>query len=319
MQGEIAATVMEDMVRLTKEDIALTLGYHYSTIYLPRSTEFPGGLLVEESQVAFLGGEVPKLTLVYEGTQKAVYYNGLDPYQAGDVTFDIWLVDNRAGVGYEQLEVSDAFQLEAESILSTLRQFTPAQAAPVTELKSEGSEYFLTFESCFDLDEGMQVAADEAACDFSIAKAANSLNIDFKPQAPAAFGFDGVFAQQPQVSQCAGLSVLSSGAETIAPLDAYYVCYQTNAGRYGYLLFRGLTSDGHHVRLADVHRFRPAPAGGYAGRGDHLKRCHRAGWYGLRAGGELRKNLAVGEYRHNYLDNRIRHPFQGRQPAERTL
>lgn len=245
LQVELVPAVSVDAVLLRYEDAALMLAHYFDVNYVPRDVGFPGGLLVDEGQVAFLGQQIDKLVLQYGGKDKSVLYNGLEAFQAGGVAFQLSLQDSRAGVGYDELEVSDALQLEAELILSTVRQFPAALSPSPASLISEGVEFFLTFDSCFDLDEGMQVSLEDGGCDFLVGSAnGGGLRIEFQPQAPAVFGLDGVFVEEPQISQCAGLAGMSAQAETIAPLDSYHICYQTSAGRYGYLIFRALTSDG---------------------------------------------------------------------------
>lgn len=246
VEVEIAPSVMEDALLLSKANANLMVGYHFSSNFLPREIAFPGGLLVDEGQVAFLEQQIDKLVLVYGEKDKAVFYNGLEAFQSDPLTFHLSLNDSRAGIGYDALAVPDDVQAQAEAILASVRQFPGTQSPPPEGVKSEGSEYFLTYESCFDLDEGMQVGLDDASCDFRLSKSpgGNDLRISFRPAAPAAFGLDNVFVEQPQASQCAGLRLLSTAAETIAPLDSHHICFQTNAGRYGYLIFRALTSDG---------------------------------------------------------------------------
>ncbi len=245
LQIEISPTVFEDTLRLTTENMALFVGFHFSAEYLPRTINFPGGLLVDSGQIVFLGQPVDKLKLVYGEKDKVVFYNGMEDIPAGEISFHLMLRDDGTGEGYEQIEIPQNIQIEAESILTTLRQFGAAGNPPAAGVKSEGKERFLTFGSCFDLDEGMEKASEDAACDFRIEKAASGgLQIDFQPQSPAAFGFDDVFVEQPQVSQCAASDGLSSQLETVAPLAAFHVCYQTNAGRFGYLAFQAITSDG---------------------------------------------------------------------------
>ncbi|MBN1264659.1 MAG: hypothetical protein JXA25_04150 [Anaerolineales bacterium] len=109
------------------------------------------------------------------------------------------------------------------------------------QLVAEGSDVFLAYSNCFDLDAGETSAGPDQACDFSVAPGpeADGLTIEFSPTAQAQFAFAGVYTQEPDVLQCSESEYLSTDTEIVNPLERY-VCYQTNEGRYGVLYFSDL-------------------------------------------------------------------------------
>jgi hypothetical protein len=129
----------------------------------------------------------------------------------------------------------------------------PATETPTLEptelpedVHKEGSGITLGAPNCYDLDEGMMADSGDPNCDFTVRPGSEG-NYDltmFIPLLPARFGFGGVFPQEPAREQCATSPDLSSETETISPLGSLYVCYQTNAGRFGYLLFTEVSIDG---------------------------------------------------------------------------
>lgn len=112
---------------------------------------------------------------------------------------------------------------------------------PGTDLLAEGIDVFLSYGNCFDLDSGDTYTELDNACDFSSSPGpeADGLTIEFMPAAPAQFAFGGVYTQEPELEQCTDSEFFSSGTEIVNPLE-FYVCYQTNEGRYGVMYFSDL-------------------------------------------------------------------------------
>ncbi|MCE5207506.1 MAG: hypothetical protein LLG42_04260 [Chloroflexi bacterium] len=245
-EWETVPGLYEKALSLTKDRAQLLLGYHFNSEYVPHTEGFLGGLLVDEGLVPFLGKEIPKYVLQYENKDKAVFYNSLEGLDSGGLVFNIRLQDMTTGAGYDLIEVKDADQLEAESILASLHQFTPALSRPGERIISQGEKYFLTFESCFDLDEGMQKPEDDITCDFVVKKVPGSSNqkVSFQPMNQAVYDFKTDFAEPPATGDCAASEELKTVQKTELVLDESYICFQTSVGRYGSFMLRGMTSDG---------------------------------------------------------------------------
>lgn len=242
---ETVPGMFEKALTLTKGKSQLTLGYHFKGSYVPHSEGFVGGLLVDEGLVPFLGQEIPKLVLQYENRDKAVFYYSLEGMESGNLVFSIRLQDTTAGAGYDLIEVDDADQTEAESILAAVHQFAPVLAAPPESLVSRGTQYFLTFDACFDLDAGMQKEAGNPACDFGMERVAGSNDkVKLQPLNQAVFDFETTFTDLPTAADCASAENLNTVKKTELLLDERHICYQANTGRYGSLILRGMTSDG---------------------------------------------------------------------------
>lgn len=102
-------------------------------------------------------------------------------------------------------------------------------------LISAGSEFFLPFQSCFDLDQGTISAEEAATCDIKVQPAENDkdrIYLQFNFFQAAAFAFESPFSSPPTLEDCKGISSYSSEAVIVNPLDTY-LCYQTKSGHYG--------------------------------------------------------------------------------------
>ncbi|MCJ7624262.1 MAG: NBR1-Ig-like domain-containing protein [Anaerolineaceae bacterium] len=224
--------------------IVLHMAYHFTEEYILQSEGIGIGELHYEGTIPFLGREIEKFTLIHEGVDKSVTYG--EDIEAGVLTFNIRLQYSGDYDSYADVEVPDEVQLQAEQILNTVQLMQALATPQPPQILSEGSDIFLAFDGCFDLDEGMETPQGGPDCDFNIRQPASGdeLTIQFLPQSPAAFGFGGVFPDEPTLAQCAESEMLSSAEETIAPLASHHICYQTNLGHFGYLIFGAVTSDG---------------------------------------------------------------------------
>jgi hypothetical protein len=123
----------------------------------------------------------------------------------------------------------------------------PTAAPDPYPLHAAGLDQLVPFHSCFDLDEGIEAGQEMPACDFSIypGPGGSFERIEFSPALPARFDFDSTYRVPPSPQQCAATGpFMSASPDTLYPLEAGYLCYQTNIGRYGFLSFAGTEDDG---------------------------------------------------------------------------
>ena len=92
--------------------------------------------------------------------------------------------------------------------------------------------------SCFDFDSGFRIDQENPLCDFSLDSFSENGMFEFVPDYYSSFGFTEVYAARPELSQCQNTQ-LSSETRFVL-LQDWYVCFQTNLGRYGWMYFRGL-------------------------------------------------------------------------------
>ena len=83
------------------------------------SYNMPAGNLIYRGKLAFIDQVIPLYVLVYESKDKAVYY-GDSPVEAGGLNFLLRLEDN-ASIPYEEVELSQAAQEQAVSILESVQ------------------------------------------------------------------------------------------------------------------------------------------------------------------------------------------------------
>ena len=91
--------------------------------------------------------------------------------------------------------------------------------------------------SCFDFDSGFRIDQENPLCDFSLLLLNENGMFEFVPDFYSSFGFTEVYAERPELSQCQN-TPLSSEIRFIK-LQDWYVCFQTNLGRYGWIHFSG--------------------------------------------------------------------------------
>lgn len=77
----------------------------------------PAGDLIMRGTVTFLGQELTKNVLVYQGKDKAVLYNNAGEVQVGDLVFAISLESNRSD--YESIVIPEDIQEQADKILES--------------------------------------------------------------------------------------------------------------------------------------------------------------------------------------------------------
>ena len=261
--------MFEKAISLKKDRAQLVLGYHFIGEYVPHDEGFVGGLLVDEGSVPVLGQQVAKLVLQYEGRDKAVFYNGLNGLESGELVFTIRLQDTTTGAGYDLIEVTDSIQAEAESILAAVHQFTPTLQPPQEAAVSQGKLYFLAYETCFDLDAGMQKPDEDLTCDLSMKKVAGSQKISLQPLNQAVYNFTDGFDTQPSAEVCQALEVLNTvKIPELEPDDTFY-CYQTSTGQYGWLALRGMTPDGASLDWYTGSTAGDLPHSGIAGSSEY--------------------------------------------------
>ncbi|MEM5774051.1 MAG: NBR1-Ig-like domain-containing protein, partial [Anaerolineaceae bacterium] len=209
------------------------------------------------------------LVLQHDGRDKAVFYNGLNGLESGGLVFTIRLQDTTTGAGYELIEVTDALQTEAEAILAALHQFTPALQPPQVTTISQANQYFITFDTCLDLDAGQQKPAGEITCDLQLKKVSGSQRVTLQPLNQAVFNFKDSFSAQPSIADCRELEALNTVKKTELGAAETYYCYQTSTGRYGWLALRGMTADGASLDWKTSSAAADLPRAGVAGTGEY--------------------------------------------------
>jgi hypothetical protein len=242
---EVTPGLYEKALSLKKDNIQLLIGYHFKENYLPHAEDFQGGLLVDDGTALFLGEEIARFALQYEGIDKEVFYHGLDGLESGGLVFTLRLRDTTPGTSYKLIQVPDQEQMEAEGILASLRQFAPQAAAEEARVISQGKKYFLSFETCFDLDGGTQKAADDITCDVLLEKiSGNTQKVSVQPLNGAVYNFINSFDGLPDFGDCVGQEGLLTVRKTELELNQKGYCYQTSSGRYGAFVLQGMTADG---------------------------------------------------------------------------
>lgn len=133
-------------------------------------------------------------------------------------------------------------------IVTTLPHAVPSPSitrTPPVQTYRKGSNTFIYFDSCFDLDEGSGSAGVSPGCDVLIqSDAAMRSRIVITPLSSARFALDEPYPSQPSPEQCRSSTHLSRDPEVITPLLSADYCYQTGTGRYGYLRFKEIASNG---------------------------------------------------------------------------
>lgn len=126
-------------------------------------------------------------------------------------------------------------------VIPTEAVFEEPTVIPEPVMQTEGQDFFLPFDQCFDLDTGVSDTAEAEGCDFSIQSGPDDTgtSIEFFPAVPASFAFAGVYQEEPSLDQCMLSPVLSSDPAVVSPVG-FFVCYQTDDGRYGVMHFTNL-------------------------------------------------------------------------------
>ena len=107
-------------------------------------------------------------------------------------------------------------------------------------LFNAGSDVFLPFQSCIDLDTGKINIESQSACDFSaktVENEAGRIYLQLNPLASSSFAFDSLFKELPTIAQCRELSGYFSTSVVANPVENH-ICYRTSDGRYGILYLK---------------------------------------------------------------------------------
>jgi putative hemolysin len=103
-------------VQLHQGSLMLYIGYRWATEdVLLGGTGLPAGDLESRGTVTFLGTELEKTVLVYEGKVKGMYYGVTE---VGDLVFAIRL-DDFSLIDYGDVDIPDATQIEVNEILGS--------------------------------------------------------------------------------------------------------------------------------------------------------------------------------------------------------
>jgi hypothetical protein len=78
------------------------------------------GEWLRQGVVDVLGQKVPRLVLVHQGKEKAVYYNGTSGIRVDDLVFCIALIDT--GSDFEAIDIPQELQAEVDQIIESLER-----------------------------------------------------------------------------------------------------------------------------------------------------------------------------------------------------
>ena len=106
-------------VILSRQTLSLIIGYKRATEEdVVIESGAPAGEFETRGAVTFLGQDVPRKVLVFEGKDKAVYYQGAGAViQAGELVFGISLQD--FGADYGAVDIPEELQAEADQIVES--------------------------------------------------------------------------------------------------------------------------------------------------------------------------------------------------------
>ncbi|UCF62346.1 MAG: DUF333 domain-containing protein [Anaerolineaceae bacterium] len=106
-------------VQLRQGDLLLYIGYRFISedVFLG-GTGMPAGEAEERGFVYFLGGEIMKTAVIYEGKVKVVFY---DTAEVDDLVFVIRLDDLSVG-DYETIDIPEVVQFEVDNILGSFER-----------------------------------------------------------------------------------------------------------------------------------------------------------------------------------------------------
>ena len=128
-------------------------------------------------------------------------------------------------------------------------QSTPEPASQTVDagpiLFNAGSDVFLPYQSCIDLDFGKINTESQSACDFSAQTANNEagrIYLQLNPLTSSAFAFDSPFQELPSIEQCKELPGYLSTPVVGNPVENY-ICYHTSDSRYGILYLKDWDTD----------------------------------------------------------------------------
>ena len=87
----------------------------------------PGGVSAgefeERGTVTFMGQEVPRVMLVYEGKDKGVFYGGTPGIQVDELMFMIYMTDlGEPNTDYRLIDLPEAVQAEVDQIVDSFER-----------------------------------------------------------------------------------------------------------------------------------------------------------------------------------------------------
>lgn len=111
----------------TDPTIALTIGFRKNTENIRIvPTGLSAGDTIEAGEVRFMGKNISKVNLVYEGKIKKVLYN-MGEIPVDDLRYFLALSDYRSDVPYEAISLSDTLIATSDAIVGTFMSMTPSQ------------------------------------------------------------------------------------------------------------------------------------------------------------------------------------------------
>jgi len=141
--------------------------------------------------------------------------------------------------------------LSAERLSFMWRTFVSAQPEfpPLSGARTYyafAQDTFVPYDRKFDLDQGDEVEEGDSTGDFVVVDVGEPYTVTVSPVDPAKFAFGSMYQQEPSLHDCMNLdaSLMHGRQETIAPLAVPNVCYRTREGRYGFLHFTEVTTQG---------------------------------------------------------------------------
>lgn len=108
---------VSDMVKLSQQTVGLVVGFRATGEDLIIEMGMPAGDIQAEGTVQFLGLQVPRQVLVYQGKDKAVYYNGTTAVTVGNLLISPSLHDFRQDYG--AISIAQATQDEVDKIVAS--------------------------------------------------------------------------------------------------------------------------------------------------------------------------------------------------------
>lgn len=113
-----------NVVKLSRRTLLLAIAFRRQGENVPPPwTGMPAGDFESRGTMAFLGQEIEKISLIYEGKVKALTYGA----EVSDVVFSIRL-DDMATADYQAIEIPEAVQSEVDQIVGSFETMPPEEA-----------------------------------------------------------------------------------------------------------------------------------------------------------------------------------------------
>jgi hypothetical protein len=107
-------------VKLQRGTLALVIGCERARQGVVIKSDIGEGEWLQRGSVDVLGQKVPRLVLVHQGKDKAVYYNGTAGINVDDLVFCIALIDT--GSDFEAIDIPQELQAEVDQIVESLER-----------------------------------------------------------------------------------------------------------------------------------------------------------------------------------------------------